>query len=67
MSLLHAALPSAWLRKLFPLCRNLHNGKTHLSQACDPSIVRELAKALECEADGMELAATDPKEEYDIW
>ena len=38
-----------------------------VSQACDPSIVRELAKALECEADGMELAATDPKEEYDIW
>ena len=38
-----------------------------VSQACDPSIVRELAKALECEADGMGLAATDPKEEYDIW
>jgi hypothetical protein len=38
-----------------------------VSQACDPSAVRELAKAPECEADRMGLAATDPKEEYDIW
>jgi hypothetical protein len=36
-------------------------------QACDPSVIRELAKALECEADRMELAATDYDEEYDIW
>ena len=37
------------------------------SQACDPSVIRELARALEREADRMELAATDYDEEYDIW
>ena len=38
-----------------------------VSQACDPSVIRELAKALEREADRMEFAETDPDEEYDIW
>lgn len=33
------------------------------AQACDPSAIRELAKALVCEADKMELAAIDPEEE----
>ena len=31
------------------------------------SVVRELAKAFEREADRMELAATDYDEGYDIW
>lgn len=34
------------------------------SQACDPSVVRELARALEREADRMELDAADRDEEY---
>ena len=37
------------------------------SQACDASVVRELARALEREADRMESAATGSDEEYDIW
>ena len=38
-----------------------------VSQACDPSVIREVARALERDADRMESSATDPDEEYDIW
>ncbi|MBR3158984.1 MAG: hypothetical protein IKF14_07745 [Atopobiaceae bacterium] len=38
-----------------------------VSQAGDPSVIRELAKALEREADSMESGAADCDEEYDIW
>ena len=38
-----------------------------VSQACDPSVVRELAKALEREADKMELSTAGYDEEHDIW
>ena len=38
-----------------------------VSQTCDPSVVRELAKALEQEADKMELSATGYDEEHDVW
>lgn len=38
-----------------------------VAQACDPSVIRELAKAVGREADRMESAVTDPDEKYDIW
>lgn len=38
-----------------------------VAQACDPSVIRELAKAVGREADRMESAATGSDEEYDIW
>ena len=37
------------------------------SQACDPSVIRELAMALEREADSMGLDVEDGDEEYDSW
>ena len=36
-----------------------------VSQACDPSVIRELARALEREADSMESGAEDNDEGYD--
>ena len=38
-----------------------------VSQACDPSVIRELARALESEADSMESGAADYDGEYDTW
>ena len=38
-----------------------------VAQACDPSVIRELAKAVGRKADRMESAATGSDEEYDIW
>ena len=38
-----------------------------VSQACDPSVIRELARALEREADSMESDAVDNDEGYDSW
>jgi len=38
-----------------------------VSQACHPSVIRELASALEREADSMEQDAADGDEGYDIW
>ena len=37
------------------------------SQACDPSVLRELAEALVREADSMESGTAGSEEEYDSW
>lgn len=38
-----------------------------VSQACNPSVIRELARALEREADSMESDAEDNDKGYDSW
>lgn len=38
-----------------------------VSRACDPSVVRDLARALDDEADAMESGSVDYEEGYDSW